>query len=177
AFDIDPDRLAELKAGRDRTREVDEADLRNGALRFTGTLSDLREADFFIVCVPTPVDESHRPDLRALMGASRTVGAALKKGDIVVYESTVYPGATEEDCVPVLEQASGLTCGRDFTVGYSPERINPGDMEHRLESIRKVVSAQDQRTLDVVAAVYGSVVKAGIFRAPNIKTAEAAKVI
>ncbi len=127
--------------------------------------------------VPTPIDSARRPDLGAMLAASATVGAMLKKGDIVVYESTVYPGTVEEECVPVLEKASGLMGGRDFTVGYSPERINPGDKKHRFETITKVVSAQDVPTLDIVAQVYGSVVKAGIHRAPSIKVAEAAKVI
>jgi len=127
AFDISDERVAELRGGHDRTREVEPEDLRAADLRFTADPGDLRAADFFIVTVPTPIDEAHRPDLRALLAASRTVGAALKKGDIVVYESTVYPGATEEDCAPLLEAASGLVCGRDFTLGYSPERINPGD--------------------------------------------------
>ena len=137
----------------------------------------MREPDFYIVTVPTPIDEARQPDLSAMIAASRSVGAVLKKGDIVVYESTVYPGAVEEDCVPILEQVSGLKAGVDFTVGYSPERINPGDKEHRFETIAKVVSAQDQTTLDIVADVYGSVVTAGIHRAPSIKVAEAAKVI
>ena len=133
--------------------------------------------DFFIVTVPAPIDEKNQPDLGAMLAASRTVGKALKAGDIVVYESTVYPGAVEEDCVPVLEKTSGLKAGSDFMLGYSPERINPGDKTHRFESIVKVVSAQDGRTLDIVAGVYGSVVTAGIHRAPSIKVAEAAKVI
>ena len=127
--------------------------------------------------VPTPIDDAHRPDLRALLLASETVGKVLKKGDIVVYESTVYPGCLEEDCLPVLERHSRLKAGRDFAIGYSPERINPGDKEHRFETIKKVVAAQDEKTLDVVAAVYGLVVTAGIHRAPTIKVAEAAKVI
>ena len=177
AFDISGERIAELRAGRDRTREIAADDLRSANFCFTADPSDLRVADFFIVTVPTPIDEASRPDLRALISASRTVGAALKQGDIVVYESTVYPGATEEDCAPVLEAASGLVCGRDFTLGYSPERINPGDREHRFEVIKKVVAAQDGRTLDIVAAVYGSVITAGIHKAATIKTAEAAKVI
>jgi UDP-N-acetyl-D-galactosamine dehydrogenase len=129
------------------------------------------------VTVPTPIDAARRPDLTALLRASRTVGDVLKKGDIVVYESTVYPGATEEDCVPVLEQASGLAAGRDFTVGYSPERINPGDKAHRFETIKKVIAGQDEATLEVIAAVYGPVVTAGLHKAPSIKVAEAAKVI
>jgi UDP-N-acetyl-D-galactosamine dehydrogenase len=176
-FDIDPARISELKAGRDRTREVEPHDLRHPRLRFTSDRAELSAADFFIVTVPTPIDEARRPDLAALLGASKTVGEALKKGDIVVYESTVYPGATEEDCVPVLERASGLSAGRDFTVGYSPERINPGDKAHCFETIKKIVAGQDARTLDVIAAVYGSVVTAGLHRAPSIKVAEAAKVI
>lgn len=176
-FDIDAKRIEELVRGHDRTREVDKADLAKSSVRFGSDPAILKDADFFIVTVPTPIDAARRPDLGALMAASRTVGGALKKGDIVVYESTVYPGATEEDCVPVLEQASGLKAGRDFTVGYSPERINPGDKQHRFETIKKVVSGQDAATLDIVAAVYGSVVTAGIFRAPSIKVAEAAKVI
>ena len=130
---------------------------------------------FYIVTVPTPIDSARRPDLGAMLAASGSVGAVLKRGDIVVYESTVYPGAVEEDCAPVLEKASGLKAGSDFMLGYSPERINPGDTAHRFESIVKVVSAQDEKTLDIVADVYGSVVKAGIHRAPSIKVAEAAE--
>jgi UDP-N-acetyl-D-galactosamine dehydrogenase len=129
------------------------------------------------VTVPTPIDAARRPDLSALLRASMTVGEVLKKGDVVVYESTVYPGATEEECVPVLEQSSDLLGGRDFTVGYSPERINPGDKVHRFETIKKVIAGQDGATLDVIAAVYGSVVTGGLYRAPSIKVAEAAKVI
>jgi UDP-N-acetyl-D-glucosamine/UDP-N-acetyl-D-galactosamine dehydrogenase len=176
-FDIDAARISELKAGRDRTREVEPDDIARSHLHFTSDPAELSGADFFIVTVPTPIDQARRPDLTALLRASRTVGEALKKGDIVVYESTVYPGATEEDCVPILEQASGLLAGRDFTVGYSPERINPGDKAHRFETIKKVVAGQDAQTLDIVAAVYGSVVAAGLHKAPSIKVAEAAKVI
>jgi len=176
-FDIDTARIRELKAGHDRTREVEAHDLRHSTLVFTSDPGELSAADFFIVTVPTPIDQARRPDLTSLLGASATVGKALKKGDIVVYESTVYPGATEEDCVPVLEQVSGLAAGRDFTVGYSPERINPGDRAHRFETITKVVAGQDARTLEIVAAVYGSVVTAGLHKAPSIKVAEAAKVI
>jgi UDP-N-acetyl-D-glucosamine/UDP-N-acetyl-D-galactosamine dehydrogenase len=176
-FDIDTARISELKAGRDRTREVEPGDLAGSNVVFTSDPGELSAADFFIVTVPTPIDQARRPDLTALLRASKTVGKALKKGDIVVYESTVYPGATEEDCVPILEQASGLLAGRDFTVGYSPERINPGDKVHRFETITKVVAGQDARTLDIVAAVYGSVVTAGLHKAPSIKVAEAAKVI
>jgi UDP-N-acetyl-D-galactosamine dehydrogenase len=176
-FDINAERVRELKAGSDATREVDPGDLKHKALTFTSDAAQLKAADFFIVTVPTPIDSARRPDLTALLKASATVGRALKSGDIVVYESTVYPGATEEDCVPVLEQASGLRAGTDFSVGYSPERINPGDRTHRFETVKKVVSAQNERTLDVVAEVYGAVVTAGIHRASSIKVAEAAKVI
>ena len=143
-FDIDARRIRELEAGQDRTREVDPGELKQTTLTFTSDVSRLKAADFFIVTVPTPIDDARRPDLRALLQASATVGAALKSGDIVVYESTVYPGATEDDCIPVLEHASGLRAGVDFTVGYSPERINPGDRGHRFETIKKVVSGQDQ---------------------------------
>ncbi len=176
-FDIDRGRIEELKAGHDRTREVEPADLSHPALRYTHDPADLRDADFHIVTVPTPIDGENRPDLRAMLSASQTVGGVLKRGDIVVYEFTVYPGAVEEDCVPVLESVSGLKSGSDFTVGYSPERINPGDKTHRFETITKVVAGQDARTLDIVADVYGSVVTAGVHRAPSIKVAEAAKVI
>jgi UDP-N-acetyl-D-galactosamine dehydrogenase len=176
-FDIDQNRVNELRSGHDRTLEVTPADLKQATLRFENEPSSLAGADFYIVTVPTPIDGARRPDLGAILSASDTVGKVIKRGDIVVYESTVYPGAIEEECLPILEKRSGLTGGRDFTVGYSPERINPGDKQHRLETIVKVVSAQDARTLDIVADVYGSVVKAGIHRAPSIKVAEAAKVI
>lgn len=176
-FDIDKKRVEELTSGHDRTREVEPADLKQKSLRYVSDPALLKDADFYIVTVPTPIDEAGRPDLGAMLSASQTVGSVLKRGDIVVYESTVYPGAVEEDCVPVLEKKSGLKSGSDFTVGYSPERINPGDKLHRFETITKVVAGQDARTLDIVADVYGSVVKAGIHRAPSIKVAEAAKVI
>jgi len=176
-FDIDKERVRELENGRDRTREVEATDLKHPSLRFSSDAASLDTSDFFIVTVPTPIDDARRPDLRAMFEASKLVGAALKKGDIVVYESTVYPGTVEEECVPILEQCSGFKAGTDFNVGYSPERINPGDKQHRLESIVKVVSAQNRETLDIVADVYGSVVKAGIHRAPSIRVAEAAKVI
>jgi UDP-N-acetyl-D-glucosamine/UDP-N-acetyl-D-galactosamine dehydrogenase len=176
-FDINPQRIEELKAGKDTTREVDAEDLQRRSLTFTSDASELRQADFFIVSVPTPIDTARRPNLTALLRASATVGRALKRGDIVVYESTVYPGATEEDCIPVLQGESGLQAGYDFTVGYSPERINPGDRSHRFDTIRKVVSAQNDATLQIIAEVYGSVVTAGIHKAPSIKVAEAAKVI
>ncbi|WP_298273272.1 nucleotide sugar dehydrogenase [Geobacter sp.] len=176
-FDINPTRIAELREGNDRTGEVSAADLKEADILYTASIDDLRGADFHIVAVPTPVSEANQPDLTLMFKASETVGRALKPGDIVVYESTVYPGVTEEECVPILERVSGLKCGRDFTVGYSPERINPGDREHTFTKIRKVVSGQDAETLDVVARVYESVVTAGVFRATSIKVAEAAKVI
>jgi UDP-N-acetyl-D-galactosamine dehydrogenase len=176
-FDIDRGRIDDLRRGVDLTREVETKDLRLPDLRYSSDPADLAAADFYIVTVPTPIDDVSMPDLGAMLAASRTVGGVLKRGDIVVYESTVYPGAVEEECLPVLEKTSGLKAGKDFTVGYSPERINPGDKTHRFETITKVVSAQDARTLDIVADVYGSVVKAGIHRAPSIKVAEAAKVI
>jgi UDP-N-acetyl-D-galactosamine dehydrogenase len=176
-FDIKDSRIAELKAGRDSTGEVEPQDLAQSRIQFTNDTEDLRRCDFFIVAVPTPVDSGNTPDLSPLIGASRSIGQALKAGDIVVYESTVYPGATEEDCIPVLEAASGLKFGTDFTVGYSPERINPGDREHTFTKIKKVVSGSDAKTLDIIAEVYGSVVTAGVHRASSLKVAEAAKVI
>lgn len=141
-FDIDSARIAELKAGSDRTREVDKADLAHPTMRYTSDPAALRDCDFFIVTVPTPVDGDLKPDLGAIFSASETVGRALKRGDIVVYESTVYPGCVEEDCAPILERVSGLKSGSDFTLGYSPERINPGDRTHRLETVIKVVAAR-----------------------------------
>jgi len=176
-FDIDQVRIEELRAGVDRTREVEKSELAHPTLVYTSEPQALAQADFYIITVPTPIDASHRPDLTAIYRASETVGRFLKPGDIVVYESTVYPGAVEEDCAPILERASGLRCGSDFALGYSPERINPGDKEHRFETITKVVAGQDEKTLQIIAEVYGSVVKAGIHRAPSIKVAEAAKVI
>ena len=179
-FDINPARVAELKSlkeGTDKTGEVTATELREAHLEITGEPSDLKKADFFIVAVPTPVDEAKRPDLRAMLSASETVARVLKKGDVVVYESTVYPGATEEACLPVLERVSGLRGGVDFFVGYSPERINPGDPQHKFTSILKVVAGQTPEALELIAEVYGSVVKAGVHRAPSIRVAEAAKVI
>ena len=176
-FDVNARRIEELKSGHDRTREVPDAELKKAEVQFSSDISALRAADFHIVAVPTPVDDAKRPDLTALTAASKAVGQALKKGDIVVYESTVYPGATEEECVPILEQTSQLKAGTDFGVGYSPERINPGDTQHSFAHITKVVSGQDAKTLEIVAEVYGSVVLAGMHRAPSIKVAEAAKVI
>jgi UDP-N-acetyl-D-galactosamine dehydrogenase len=176
-FDIDAARIAELREGLDRTCEVRRSDLNHPMLTFTSEADTLRSADFFIVTVPTPITEDRQPDLSMVLEASRIIGAVLSEGAIVTYESTMYPGATEDECIPLLEKHSGLTSGRDFWVGYSPERINPGDRNHRFETIIKVVSCQDTRMLDLVAEVYGSVVTAGIYRAPSIKVAEAAKVI
>jgi len=176
-FDINPARIAELRQGHDRTGEVTPEDLAATDILYTSDIAELRQADFHIVAVPTPVDSANQPALSPVLKASETVGKALKKGDIVVFESTVYPGVTEEKCVPILEQVSGLVCGSDFTVGYSPERINPGDKEHTFTKILKIVSGQDPETLEIVASVYESVVTAGVHRAPTIKVAEAAKVI
>lgn len=176
-FDINTLRLDELKAGHDRTGEVNDAEMAATDVVYTNDFAVLAEADFHIVAVPTPVDDAHQPDLTPVEKASESVGRALKKGDIVVYESTVYPGVTEDICVPILERVSGLKCGPDFTVGYSPERINPGDKEHTFTKIRKVVSGQDEATLEIVAVVYSSVVTAGVYKAQTIKVAEAAKVI
>jgi UDP-N-acetyl-D-galactosamine dehydrogenase len=176
-FDIDPTRIKELRSGHDRSRELESSDLHHPTLLYESDAAALGSCDFFIVTVPTPIDAARRPDLSAMLAASRTVAKALTPGGVVVYESTVYPGAVEEDCIPVLEQNSGLKAGTDFSVGYSPERINPGDKAHRFETIVKVVSGLDARTLDLVADVYSSVVTAGVHRAPSIKVAEAAKVI
>jgi UDP-N-acetyl-D-galactosamine dehydrogenase len=176
-FDVNENRLAELRDAIDRTNEVAKEDLMGANIHYTSDIDALAQADFHIVAVPTPVDAAHQPDLAALRRASETVAAALKEGDIVVYESTVYPGVTEEVCAPILAARSGLRLGVDFTVGYSPERINPGDREHTFSQITKVVSGQDEATLNIVADVYSTVVKAGVFRAASIKVAEAAKVI
>ena len=176
-FDLNAARVEELSAGTDRTGEVDSEALHASTARFTSDPAALREAGVIIVAVPTPIDEHRNPDLSPVEGASRTVGRHLSRGAVVVYESTVYPGVTEEVCVPILEAESGLRCGADFTVGYSPERINPGDKVHTLETIKKIVSGSDAPTLDLLADLYGTVVRAGIHRAPSIKVAEAAKVI
>jgi UDP-N-acetyl-D-galactosamine dehydrogenase len=177
AFDIDQRRVGELVKGRDRTGEIQPSDLRTPTLHFTATVGDLRRADFHIVTVPTPIDASKQPDLLPLRTASKGIGSILKKGDIVVYESTVYPGVTEDVCIPVLEQESGLKWKADFNVAYSPERINPGDKERRFDNILKIVSADTPETLDIVDAVYRSVVTGGTHRAPSIKIAELAKVL
>jgi UDP-N-acetyl-D-galactosamine dehydrogenase len=177
AFDIDARRIAELIKGHDRTGEVEAAALKAAGLTFTSTVEDLRTADFHIVTVPTPIDASKQPDLEPLRKASATIGSILKKADIVVYESTVYPGVTEDVCVPVLEKVSGLKWKTDFNVGYSPERINPGDKERRFDNILKIVSGDTPETLDIVDAVYKSAVTAGTHRAASIKIAEFAKVL
>ncbi|RIO10861.1 nucleotide sugar dehydrogenase [Mammaliicoccus sciuri] len=176
-FDINETRIKELINGYDRTNEVTDEDLKLANISFTNQIDELSKADFIIVAVPTPINKNNQPDLTPLIKASETVGKALTKDTIVVYESTVYPGATEEDCVPVLEKFSGLENGKDFFVGYSPERINPGDKVHTFETITKVVSGQTPEVLEVVAEVYSMVVKAGVHKASSIKVAEAAKVI
>ncbi|MDT8287157.1 MAG: nucleotide sugar dehydrogenase [Elusimicrobiales bacterium] len=177
AFDINKSRLVELAGGNDRTGEVSPEELKAADLVYTDEVAVLKGADFHIVAVPTPVDSANQPDMSLVLKASETVGKALKKDDIVVYESTVYPGATEEDCVPVLERCSGLKCGTDFKVGYSPERINPGDKEHSFTKIKKVVAGMDAESLETISLVYGSVLEAGLHKASSIKVAEAAKVI
>ena len=175
-FDINTRRIDELRQGHDRTHEVEDNDLRSSTLRYSADAQDLADATFYVVTVPTPIDRDRRPDLRPIIGASRSVGPHLKRGDIVVYESTVYPGVTEEVAGPILEELSGLQCGVDFTLGYSPERINPGDKVNRLETITKVVSGQTPETLERVAQVYGAIIQAGIHKAASIQVAEAAKV-
>ncbi len=176
-FDLNKEKIDLYKSGVDPTREVGDEAIKATAVQFTANEEDLRKARFHIVAVPTPVYEDHTPDLTPVEGASRILGRNLTKGSVVVFESTVYPGVTEDVCVPILEKESGLKCGVDFKVGYSPERINPGDKVHRLETITKIVSGMDEETLDLVAKVYELVVAAGVHRAPCIKVAEAAKVI
>jgi UDP-N-acetyl-D-galactosamine dehydrogenase len=177
-FDISQARVDELKSGHDHTLEVDPADLVAALhLVFTTNLEDLRECNCFIVTVPTPIDEHKRPDLTPLIKASETIGKVLKSGDIVIYESTVYPGATEEDCVPVLEKNSGLKFNQEFFAGYSPERINPGDKEHRVTTIKKVTSGSTSEVADLVDALYNEIITAGTHKASSIRVAEAAKVI
>jgi UDP-N-acetyl-D-galactosamine dehydrogenase len=177
-FDVKVDRIRELRAGRDSTLETTAQELRAATgLKFSTDLKQLRRCRIFIVTVPTPIDEYKRPDLTPLVGASNTVGQVLKKGDVVVYESTVYPGCTEEICVPILERVSGLKFNRDFFIGYSPERINPGDKEHRLPSIRKVTSGSTPEAADFVNKLYGSIIRAGTYKASSVRVAEAAKVI
>ncbi len=176
-FDINEKKIACYLRGVDPTHEVGDEGIAGCSVEFTADEMRLKEAKFHIVAVPTPVREDHTPDLGPVEGASRILGRNLTKGSIVVYESTVYPGVTEEVCVPILEQESGLKCGVDFKIGYSPERINPGDKVHRLETIVKIVSGMDRETLEEIAGVYGLVVKAGVHRAESIRVAEAAKVI
>jgi UDP-N-acetyl-D-galactosamine dehydrogenase len=176
-FDLKRERIETLRAGRDLTGEISPEQLAAARIEYTDDPAALRRTDFIIVAVPTPIDTAKRPDLGPLARASELIGANLRPGAVVVFESTVYPGVTEEVCAPIIEKASGLTCGREFKIGYSPERINPGDKQHTLERIVKVVSGMDAETLDVVADVYGAVCSAGVYRAVNIKTAEAAKVI
>ena len=176
-FDLNKVKVELYRSGIDPTKEVGNVVIKNTTVEFTSDETRLKEAKFHIVAVPTPVNPDHTPDLTTVESASRTVGRNLTKGSIVVFESTVYPGVTEDICVPILEKESGLKCGIDFKVGYSPERINPGDKLHRLETIVKIVSGMDEETLDIVAKVYELVVNAGVHRAESIKVAEAAKVI
>lgn len=176
-FDLNKAKIELYKSGIDPTREVGDEAVKNSSVEFTADETKLREAKFHIVAVPTPVNDDHTPDLTPVEGASEILGRNLTRGSVVVFESTVYPGVTEDVCVPILERESGLKCGEDFKIGYSPERINPGDKVHRLETIMKIVSGMDDITLDTVANVYSLVVKAGVHRAESIKVAEAAKVI
>ncbi|MFK8044493.1 MAG: nucleotide sugar dehydrogenase [Crocinitomicaceae bacterium] len=176
-FDINSERVELMKNNIDPSKELESSDFEGADIEFTDSIEDLKKATFFIVAVPTPIDESRLPDLRPLLGASNTVGQALKKGDYVVYESTVYPGCTEEDCIPVLEDVSGLKWKEDFNIGYSPERINPGDKVHTLASIVKVASGDNPESADIIAKTYELVVTAGVHRAATIKVAEAAKII
>lgn len=176
-FDINESRLAKMREGIDPCGELDGSAFENVDIEFTSSIEKLKEASFFIVAVPTPIDKYNKPDLTPLLGASRSVAKALKPGDYVVYESTVYPGCTEDDCLPILEEVSGLKAGIDFKYGYSPERINPGEKVHTLPNTIKIVSGCDSEALDVVAKVYELVVKPGVHRAPNVKVAEAAKII
>ncbi|MDO8607375.1 MAG: nucleotide sugar dehydrogenase [Phaeospirillum sp.] len=176
-FDISTGRIAELHQGFDRTGEVEAAKLRSSPIRLSADVADIAGCDIYIVTVPTPVTDDNKPDLGPVMGACRSVGAAMHKGAVVVFESTVYPGVTEDLCGPELERISGLVCGTDFFLGYSPERINPGDREHTVERITKVISGQTPEVLDLLERVYGGVTSGGVFRAASIRAAEAAKVI
>ena len=178
-FDIDGERIAELRQGVDRTREVDPAELASTGMSFTDRDEDCRGADIVIVTVPTPVDERNQPDLGALLAASRRLAGWIEaeRRPTIVFESTVYPGATEEECGPLIEQVSGLTRGRDFRLGYSPERINPGDKVHRVDKIIKVIAGEDEEVLDQLEQLYGTMTEGGVFRAASIRTAEAAKAI
>ncbi|GBF73571.1 UDP-N-acetyl-D-galactosamine dehydrogenase [Paenibacillus sp. 598K] len=176
-FDVNPEKINSYKSGIDSTNEVGNEKLRNTKIFFTGNSDDLKKAKFHIVAVPTPINSDKTPNLKPVISASEVIGRNLVKGSIVVYESTVYPGVTEEICIPILEKASGLKCGLDFKVGYSPERINPGDKVHRLENIVKIVSATDNEGLEEISQVYQLIVKAGVHKASSIKVAEAAKVV
>lgn len=176
-FDINESRLAKMRKGIDPCGELDAIAFENADIEFTSSVDKLKEASFFIVAVPTPIDRHNQPDLTPLLGATRSVAQALKKGDYIVYESTVYPGCTEDDCLPILEEVSGLKAGVDFKYGYSPERINPGEKVHTLPNTIKIVSGCDPESLDTIAKVYELVVKPGVHRAPNVKVAEAAKII
>ena len=176
-FDINEDRLQKMKEGIDPSGELDTAAFNGCDIEFTSSIEKLKEANFFIVTVPTPIDEHNLPDLKPILGATKFIGQALKKGDYVVYESTVYPGCTEEDCIPILEELSGLKFKTDFKVGYSPERINPGDKEHTISKILKVVSGCDAESLEEIAKTYEIIVKAGVYKESSIKVAEAAKII
>lgn len=176
-FDLNPQKIEAYKNGTDPTKEVGDKAIRDCQVAFTADEATLQKAKFIIVAVPTPVNADHTPDLSPVISASEIVGRNLRKNSIIVYESTVYPGVTEEICVPILEKASGFKCGIDFKIGYSPERINPGDKVHRLETITKIVSGMDDETLDIIAKTYELVVTAGVYRAESIKVAEAAKVI
>lgn len=176
-FDINESRVEMMRNGIDPSKELEAEAFEDKDISFTAKLDDLRQAHFYVVAVPTPVDSANAPDLRPVLGASKTVGQVLKKGDYVVFESTVYPGCTEDDCVPILEELSGLKAGVDFKIGYSPERINPGDKEHTVEKILKIVSGNDEEALEEIASTYGAVIQAGVYKASSIKVAEAAKVI
>ncbi|MBL1278793.1 MAG: nucleotide sugar dehydrogenase [Fluviicola sp.] len=176
-FDINEERVEMMRNQEDPSKELEKSDFENSDITFTANADDMSDVNFFVVAVPTPIDDANLPNLGPLLGASKTVGKVLKKGDYVVFESTVYPGCTEEDCIPVLEEASGLSFPEDFKVGYSPERINPGDKEHTLQNVIKVVSGCDEDSLDNIAKTYELVVGAGVHRAASIKVAEAAKII
>ena len=176
-YDINPERIKELQKGKDRTRELSSRELKSVSVTYTTAPTILRKADIIIIAMPTPVDEENKPDLSMLENATRTAGKHLRKGNIVVYESTVYPGVTEEFCGSILAKESGLRLGKDFTLGYSPERINPGDRKHTVSTIMKVVAGQDERTQKILVRLYGAIVHAGIHEAPSIKVAEMAKAI
>jgi len=176
-FDINEEKIEAYKKGYDVTDEVGDEEIRNSGIEFTSDIECVKKASFFVVAVPTPITSKKLPDFRFIVSSSEVVGKCIGKGDIVVYESTVYPGVTEEFCVPIIENSSGLKCGRDFKIGYSPERINPGDKVHTLDKIVKIVSGMDKESLDTIASVYGEIIDAGVYKAESIKVAEAAKVI